>query len=76
MHRAERRHQDDGGRRVQGLGRAQHVHAVAAAHLQVAQDDVELPFVQLLDRDVAVGRLIHLVCASDSARTMPRRSES
>ena len=59
--RAERRHQDDRGRRLQRLGRAQHVHAVAAAHLQVAQHDVELPLVQLLDGDVAVRRLVDLV---------------
>src|SRR6185436_15496863 len=38
-----------------------HVHAVAAAHLEVAQDDVVLPFVQLLDGDVAVRRLVDLV---------------
>ena len=59
--RAERRHQDDRARRVQRLGRAQHVHAVAAAHLEVAEDDVVLPFVQLLDRDVAVGRFVDVV---------------
>ena len=59
--RAERRHQDHGGVRLQRLGRAEHVHAVAAAHLQVAQDDVVLPFVELLDGDVAVRRLVDLV---------------
>ena len=61
VHRAERGHQDDGARRVQRLGCAQHVHAVAAAHLEVAQDDVVLPLVELLDGDVAVRRLVHVV---------------
>ena len=46
---------------LQRLGRAQHVHAVAAAHLQVAQHDVVLALVQLLDGDVAVRRLVDLV---------------
>ena len=46
---------------MQRLGRAQHVHAVAAAHLEIAQDDVVLPLVQLLDGDVAVRRLVDLV---------------
>jgi len=32
-----------------------------AAHLQVAQHDVERPFVQALDGEVAVGRLLDLV---------------
>ena len=59
--RSERRHQDHGGRRMQRLRRAQHVHAVAAAHLQIAQDDVVLPLVQLLDGDVAVRRLVDFV---------------
>ena len=44
-----------------GLGRAKHVEPVAAAHLQIAQDDIELPFMQLLDGDVAVWRLVHFV---------------
>jgi hypothetical protein len=47
--------------RVQRLGGAQHVHAVAAAHLQVAEDDVVLSFVQLLDGDVSVGGFIDVV---------------
>ena len=46
---------------MQRLGRAQHVEPIAAAHLQIAQDDVVLPFVQPFDGDVAVGRLIDLV---------------
>ena len=61
VHRAERRHQDHRRRRMQRLRGAQHVHAVAAAHLQIAQHDVELSLVQLLDRDVAVRRLIDFV---------------
>ena len=59
------------------LRRAQHVHAVAAAHLQVAQHDVELALVQLLDRHVAVRRLFDFVTARRPARGRgPRRSES
>ena len=61
VHGAERGHQDHVGGRVQRLGGAQHVHAVAAAHLQVAQHDVVGAFVQLLDGDVAVGGLIDVV---------------
>ena len=59
--RPERRHQDDRRRRVQRLGGPQHVEAVAAAHLQVAQHDVERPLVQPLDGEVAVRRLVDLV---------------
>ena len=59
--RAERRHQDDRGRRVQGLGRAQHIEPVAAAHLEVAQHDVEMAFVQPLDGLVAVRGLFHFM---------------
>ena len=59
--RSERRHQDDRRVRLERLGRAQHVHAVAATHLQVAQDDVVLPLVELLDGDVAIRRLVNLV---------------
>ena len=76
-HRAERGHQDDRRGRVQRLGRAQHVEAVGAAHLQVADDDVEVAFVQPLERGVAVARLPRLrapPCVSDSAS--PRRSAS
>ena len=46
---------------MQRLAGAQDVHAIAAAHLEVAQDDVCMPLVELLDRHVAVGRLVHLV---------------
>ena len=46
---------------MQRLGRAQHVEAVAAAHLQVAQHDVEVAVVQPLDGGVAVGRFVDLV---------------
>ena len=61
VHRSKRRHQDHGGRRVQRARRPQHVHAVAAAHLEVAQDDVERAVVQALDRQVTVGCLLHIV---------------
>ena len=61
MHRSESGHQDDGGRRVQRLGRAQHIETVAAAHLQVAEHDVEVPFVKAFDRLVAVGSFLDLV---------------
>jgi hypothetical protein len=60
-HRAERRHQDHGGRRMQRLRRAQHVEAVAAAHLQVAQHDVEVAVVEPLDGGVAIGGFIDFV---------------
>ena len=36
-------------------------HAVAAAHLEVAQHHVEVAVVQPLDRGVAVRRLLDLV---------------
>ena len=59
--RAERGHQDHRGGRVHRPRRAQHVHAVAAAHLEVAQHDVEVAVVQTLDRGVAVRRLLDFV---------------
>jgi hypothetical protein len=74
--RPERRHQDDRRRRVQRLGRPQHVEAVAAAHLEVAQHDVEVALVQPLDGGVAVRASSTSCPASDSARASPRRSES
>ena len=46
---------------MQRLGGAQHVEAVGAAHLQVADDDVEVAFVQALERGVAVAGLVHVV---------------
>ena len=46
---------------VQGLGRAQHVEAVRAAHLEVAQQHVEGALVQLLDGGVAVRGLVDVV---------------
>src|SRR4029077_11642856 len=60
-HRSERRHQDDRGRRMHRARGAQDVHAVAAAHLQVAQHDVEVAVVQALDRRVAVRSFLDLV---------------
>ena len=59
--RSERRHQDDARSRGAGPWPCAARPAVAAAHLQIAQDDVVLPFVQLLDGDVAVRRLVHFV---------------
>jgi hypothetical protein len=46
------------------------------AHLEVAQDDVVLPFVQLLDRDVAIRRLVDVVLGVRQRPDDPRRSES
>ncbi|MNC90901.1 hypothetical protein D3C83_70570 [compost metagenome] len=46
---------------MQRLGRLQHVDAGAAAHLEVADDDVEGAFMQLLDRRIAVRRLFYFV---------------
>ncbi len=59
--RAERRHQDHGRRRVQRARRPEHVHAVAAAHLEVAQHDVEVVVVEPFDRGVAVAGFLDLV---------------
>ena len=60
-HRAERGHQDDRRRRMQRLGGLEHLDAVAAAHLQVAEHDVVVALVQLLDGGVAVGGLVDVV---------------
>ena len=49
---------DVGMQRLRGL---QHFEAGAAAHLQVADDDVEEALVQLLDGGVAVRRLLDVV---------------
>ena len=59
--RAECRHQDDRGGRVQCLGGLQHIQAAAAAHLQIAHDDVEESLVEPLDRGVAIRRLLDIV---------------
>ena len=58
---AERRHQDDAARRMQGLRGLEDVEPAAAAHLEVAHHDVEEALVQLLDRGIAVGRLFDVV---------------
>ena len=71
VHRSERRHQDDRRRRVQRARRAQDVHAVAAAHLQIAEDDVEVVVVQTLDRGVAVRRLFDFVAGLGQAADEP-----
>ena len=59
--RAEGRHQDHGAVGVQRLRRLEHFESGAAAHLQVAHDDVERALVQPLERRVAVRRLVHVV---------------
>ena len=46
---------------MQRARRAQDVHAVAAAHLEVAQHDVEVAVVQPLDGGVAVRGFLDLV---------------
>ena len=46
---------------MEGLGRSKHIEAIAAPHLEVAQHDVELPFVQELDRRVSVTGLVDLM---------------
>ena len=61
LDRAERGHQDDRRRRVQRPRGAQHVEAVGAAHVDVADDDVEAALVQPLERGVAVGGLVDVV---------------
>ncbi len=73
VHRTERRHQDDRGRGVQGLGRPKHIEAVAATHLEVAQHEIEMAFVQTLDCLVSVGGLFHFMAGS---RQGPGKSAS
>ena len=75
-HRAERGHQDDRGRRVQRLRGLQHLEPGAAAHLQVADDDVEEAFVQLLDGGVAVRRLLDVVALLRQAPARGRGAEN
>ena len=65
VHRAERGHEDHRRLRLQRLGGPQHVEAVTAAHLQVAQDDVEVGLVQALDGHVAVAGFGDLVPGLD-----------
>src|SRR6185436_10725154 len=59
--RTERGHQDDGGGRMKRARRTEHVEPVAAAHLEVAEHDVEISVVQALDGGVAVRRFLYLV---------------
>ena len=61
MHRSKRGHENKRRRRVQGAGGPEHVQAIAPAHLEVAEDHVELPTVQLLDRSVPTGGIFHVV---------------
>ena len=60
-HGAECGHQDDRRSRVQRPRRAEHVEAVAAAHLQVPEHDVEIAFMQPLDRRIPVRRFFDVV---------------
>ena len=56
---------------MQALGRAQHVETVGSAHLEIAHDDVEIVFVQLLDRSVAVACLFDIVTGSAEGQGQP-----
>ena len=56
---------------MQRARRPQHVHAVAAAHLEVAQHDVEVAVVQPLDGGVAVRRLFDFVSGLGQAADQP-----
>ena len=58
---AERGHQHDGARRVQRLGGLEHLDAGAAAHAEIAHDDVIGALMQLLDGRVAVRRFVDFV---------------
>src|ERR1051325_1876282 len=46
---------------MQLFGRLQHLETGAAAHLEVADDDIEEALVQLLDGGIAVWRFLDLV---------------
>ena len=69
--RPERGHQDERRGRVQRFRRAQHVEPVGAAHLQIADDDIEVAFVQLFDRGVAVAGLLDLVARRAECQREP-----
>ena len=75
VHRSKCRHQDHGGRRMHGAGGTEDVHAVAAAHLQVAQDHVEMAIVQALDGGVDVRCFFDVVAGFGQAalQTAPER---
>jgi hypothetical protein len=51
--------------------RSQHVHAVAAAHFQVAQDDIEVIVVKPLDGGVAVAGFFDFVPGLDQPAHQP-----
>ena len=53
------------------LGGAQHIEPVRPAHLQVADHDVKVAFVQPLERGVAVGRLIDVVTGGGQGECKP-----
>src|SRR5262245_20480997 len=59
--RSERSHQNYGGGGMERTRRAKYVESVAAAHLQVAQNDVKVAVVQPLDSRVAVGGFVDFV---------------
>ena len=61
--RSERGHQDDGRRGMQRLRRLEHIETGAATHLQVADDDIEEPLVELLDGGVTVRGLLDIVAS-------------
>src|SRR3989344_4811458 len=52
--RPERGHHDYRRGGMECLGSFQHLEAGAAAHLEIAQDDVEEPFMKLLDGYIAI----------------------
>ena len=60
-------HQDDSRGRVQRTSRAEHVEAVAAAHFQIAQHDIEIAVVQPLDRRISVRRFFDIVAGIGEA---------
>ena len=61
VNRPEGRHEDDRRARLNGPRRAEHVHAVGAAHAKVGQHDVELAVLQPLDGGRPVAGLLHVV---------------
>ena len=69
--RSERGHQDERRGRMESLGRAQHLEPGRAAHLQVADDDVEVALVKLLDRGVAVAGLLDIVAGRRQRQREP-----
>src|SRR6187402_3440191 len=56
---------------MQALGRTEHVEAVGTAHLEIAHDDVEIVFVQLFDRRVAVAGFFDVMTGSAQRERQP-----